>query len=220
MAPRRRGRRHDVHHLPAPDRQVRGRHARGPRRGQGRHQSRREDPDELRRHLDHGPGVHRQGERARRALGHSGHEGELPDRSREDRGLPRDHARQYRAHAHGLSRTHRGQPRHHAGRQEGRGRPAEERSPEDHLPFDSRDPRHHRRRPRPAARRRGFGAAARHQHEEPDRRDGRDLLPLSRRSLAPGAVGGGAVPADPVPALAGPGLHDAIAKDENRRPST
>ena len=67
VAARRRARRHDVHHLPAPDRQVRGRDARGPRRRQGRHQGRREDPDELRRHLDHGPGVHRQGERARRA---------------------------------------------------------------------------------------------------------------------------------------------------------
>ena len=158
---------------------------RGPRRGQGRHQSRRQDPDELRRHLDHGPSVHRQGERARRALGHPGHEGELPDRSREGRAVPRDHAREHRAHAHDLPRAHRGQPRHHPGRQEGRGGSAEERPSEDPLPLGPRHPRDHRRRSRPAARRGGLGPAARHQHQEPDRHDGRDLLPLSGR--APGS---------------------------------
>ncbi len=79
VAARHRGRRRHLHRLPAADRQVRRHGPRGPRRRPGPDSRGRQDADDLRRHLDQGQHVHRQGDPAGPARRHPDHEGQLPD---------------------------------------------------------------------------------------------------------------------------------------------
>ena len=146
----------------------------------------RQDPEELRRRLDHGRHVHRQGEPPRRAQQHPDRQGQLPHRRRADGAVPRGLPRKHRAHPHDLPRPHRGQPRRHAGRQEGKRGPAEERPAEDLLPILAGHPGAHRRRPGHAPGGGRPGRGARHQHEDPDPPDRRHLLRADRRPLADG----------------------------------